>query len=482
MRTWFLRTLVATSCLFALHTTLVAQGLRKLSGTVFNEEQKSFMQAHREKLENFDDSMSRGIIEIPLKIHVVRKSDASGTVTIPEVLDAIRHLNAQFLPIYIRFVALDDYNYINNDALHNFTKEQENELGKYDVNKVINIYIVGTIKQDKASYCAYTYPPGNRNRDRIFIAQKCFIDNVSLVRQMGHYLGLYPTHGTDDEKRSEETVDGKNCKDAGDEICDTPADPRLDGRAVDGRCEYIGQGQDAQSKFYRPMIENFMSDNPRLACVNKFSRQQYARMLYTALNIRNYLEFPKNPNAQKQQKALEKEYGIDGEVAMLVGNLIPPAELDGNIYKILATYAGGLEYKLNITNSKKCYIYVLEGDSLRGVQLLYPKAGDKVYFEDKKVTFSVPSSGKILQMDDASMGSNYLCVLFSKKQLPIADMIKKMNEIEDSRLSLMQRFYKLQSNDIVAIKDLQYSNAATKVTGITSDEYIVPIFIEYYQE
>jgi hypothetical protein len=467
-------------CLCCPFLSFSQMGLRKLSATVWAEEHKLFMAAHKEKLKTFNDSISRGMLELPLKIHIVRKSDASGSVSVSEVEEAVSHLNQQFLPMYTRFTPLEDYNYLDDDKFYAFNKNVEAELcDKKDINNVINIYIVGTITGDKNNFCAYTYPPSNRNKDRIIIAQKCFVDKASLIRQMAHYFSLYPTHGPEEEKRSAETVDGKNCKETGDEICDTPADPKLDGRSVDGRCDYIGQVQDGTSKFYRPMIDNFVCDNPRLGCVNKFTRQQYARMLYAAINIRNYLQFPKSN--KKNTKALEAEYGIDGEVIIQINSAIMSSKLERNLYKATNNYSAGSVYKISINNNKQGYIYILEGDSVRGINLVYPQKGDKLFFDNQKHSFTYPKDP--LLVDNQHIGTNYICVLFSKKQLPMTEMIKKLNALTEPRKNIMQKFYMLYGGDIVASHYLNYDDKGSmKVSGLTNERTIAPVWIEYKQD
>lgn len=458
-------------------------GLNKLSGTVITEENKSFMATHRENIQFFDDSTSRGVLEFPIKIHWVKKSDNSTPLTVAQLHEAIKKLNDNFLPIYIRFIPLPDYNYINSDYFFQYDKSKEEELVKASnaIDKVINLYLVGSIKGDNGSCNAYTYlPMPKNNKDRIFITQKALIDGASLTRQIGHYLSLYPTHGPHEKDRTEELADGSNCKTTGDEICDTPADPRLDGRMVNTHCEYIGNIQDGNSKFFRPTLDNFMSDNPRLSCVNKFTRQQYARMLYAALNIRNYIQFPKSNFSAKQRKAMEESYGLTGEVVVMTNGYAAPCELERNLYRVNTKLFAGTGIKLNISNQTKTYIYVLEGDNQRGVTLHYPIKGDKIYFNETVKTFEVPSQGNSIFVDDLEADRNYIAVLYSKKQLPIADVVKKINEVKDDK-NILQKIYYVLGDEIVTMNDLTYEKGSLKVTGLTSERSIVPIFIEYVQ-
>lgn len=473
------------ACTLLLCAHSASAQLKKPSATEFTEEQKTYITGHREGIKMFDDSTARAVIEIPVKVHIVRKSDGTGNVTFNDVDTALTHLNEQFLPIYIRFIALPDFNYLNSDYFYQFDKTKEEELClKNEVPKTINLFVVGTIKnapEDKGTFNAYTYPPSNRPKDRLFIASKNLRDKVSLVRQMGHYLALYPTHGTHPTDRTEELVNGRNCTTTGDEICDTPADPRLTGQLVDGRCEYSGTLEDGEKKYYRPLIDNFMSDNPRTACVERFTRQQYARMLYAATNMRNYLAFPKIALTKKQLKAMEENYGINGESILLVnGQSINASQLDRNTF-LLPNISVGSQLRLQITNHRKAYIYVLEGNATRGATLVYPQKGDKLFFEDQSITFSAPANDKNFTINDKTKSTNHICILFSKEQLNIQDYLKKINNAPNTSLNLLQRIYYVLGHNIVATNDLLYESKGNqfKVSGLTAERTIVPIFIQF---
>lgn len=62
-----------------------------------------------------------------------------------------------------------------------------------------------------------------------------------IAHELGHALGLYHTHesnlvANDGSETSEEFVDGSNCCEGGDLVCDTPADPNT--------CGNLGNGSD----------------------------------------------------------------------------------------------------------------------------------------------------------------------------------------------------------------------------------------------
>lgn len=469
--------------LLALASTATAQYGRggyghRLSGTTFTEETKAYWAPHRDKLKSYNDSLPRGIREYPIKVHILRASDGTGAISVEEIKAAMSNLNAHFLRANIRFIPLDDYNYINNDTYLKYAKDMENELATtHDVPGVINLYVVKSIKTEKGTINAYTYPPSGTPLDRIFISQKALVNKVSLVREMGHYFALYPTHGPDEDQRSEEYVNGSNCATAGDEICDTPADPRLTPDMIDERCDFMGLHKDGNAKFYRPLTNNFMCDNNRMSCVNSFTRQQYARIMYAAENFRTYLSFPKLPFTKKQIKDLEDRYGIAAQVTFRVDGQPLPTKLEQNLYVAMRPASGGSQLQLDIANERKCYLYVLEGDTSRNVELIYPKNSDKQSFNDEKSQISVPGTG-VWSVDKKS-GANYVLVLFSKKQLPMEDLLKSMNSEEDRKLTPIQRLYKLYGEHIAALHDVSYPSNSPGVTGIAAERYIVPVFIQY---
>lgn len=452
----------------------------RLSGTAFTEENKTYWAPHRDKVKTYNDSSARGMREYPIKIHILRAADGTGSISVDEVQAAMAKLNANFLKAFIRFIPLEDYNYINNDDYLKFQKVLEEELTKlYDVPGVINLYIVKSIKTDKGTFNAYTYPPGGLPADRVFITQKALANGVSLTREMAHYFSLYPTQGPDDTKRSEELVNGSNCETTGDEICDTPADPKLTPDMIDERCDFQGLHKDGNAKFYRPLTNNFMCENTRVTCVNSFTRQQYRRIMYAAENFRTYLAFPKQPFSKKQLKDIEDRYGISANATVKVDGTPLSFKLDQNLYVSTRTVAGGSSLSVEITNNRKCYIYVIEGDTARAVELIYPKVknGDKQFFEDQKTQFTAPAAGSITI--DRKGGANYIALLFSKKQLPLDDLMQQLNSEEETELNLMQRLYKVFGQHIAAMHEVTYSPSELKVSGIAAERYVVPIFIQY---
>ncbi len=154
---------------------------------------------------------------------------------------------------------------------------------KYARKDYINLFLVDSITIEGLSYYGYTFFPGDTLHSAIFLRKTNASGNY-LTTLLGNYFGLLNTHET---RGGIERVDESNCRDAGDYICDTWADPGLI-ENVDGDCLYTGAFRDPNGDFYVPSVANLMSDsNDQCKCV--FSMEQYRRMKFNYMKYRNGL-------------------------------------------------------------------------------------------------------------------------------------------------------------------------------------------------
>lgn len=205
-----------------------------------------------------------------------------------ELENAITNLNTTFGNAFMEFFLCDGINYINNDSFYHFKSSQEQALVEANnVSGVINIYFTETIENtSKESVCGYTY--SKKNYDVIVMQNGCAGNDSSLAHELGHYFSLIHTHGTDNTCMTNEMVNGNNCSSDGDQICDTPADPKLTIKNFNNFCRYIGTETDSNGDPYTPDTKNIMSYSMK-GCHSHFSEQQLARMYAYFMTTKNYL-------------------------------------------------------------------------------------------------------------------------------------------------------------------------------------------------
>ena len=225
---------------------------------------------------------------VPLKYHIISFSDSSGGVDSNDVLNEINNLNQKFDLAGISFEHCGSINFIYSDHYASFERQEDEIIcNANDVPNVVNIYLVPELykMQDnqEVQLCGYTYYFGDYNR--LIIRNSCAINGSSLAHELGHYFSLLHTHET---SLGEELVQRVNCAQAGDELCDTPADPGLSEDNVTQSCFYIGNEVDASGEAYSPDTENIMSYS-RKTCRTSFTSEQIERINNYFFGYRNYL-------------------------------------------------------------------------------------------------------------------------------------------------------------------------------------------------
>ena len=177
-------------------------------------------------------------VYVPIKFHLVGKDDGSRRVNESNVLDMLCATNTDFADQNIQFYIKGDFNYIDNDAV--FDNHQQTQRGIMTFskdNQALNVFLLERVSQNPfvGGYYTSLY-------DWIVIRNSDVNSSYVLTHEIGHFFSLpHPFQGWDAEGFQpteagqmapvtspggipSEKADGSNCEDAGDFICDTPAD------------------------------------------------------------------------------------------------------------------------------------------------------------------------------------------------------------------------------------------------------------------
>ncbi len=225
---------------------------------------------------------------LPIQAFIFTPDNGVGGLSVTALQSAIKTLNANFAGLNVEFSVCSPTNVITSSHFYNYSSSSEAELtSKYYVPNTINVYFVGSI--DAKGYAGYSYLPAGPD----FIVLDYNHSNTStFTHEMGHFFGLYHTHGKGNCETTDELVNDPNCFSTGDDVSDTPADPNLagincNGRLVGNNCDFIAPLKDAKGALYSPQVNNFMSFAPN-ACRTRFTLGQFARMDYYLKNVSNY--------------------------------------------------------------------------------------------------------------------------------------------------------------------------------------------------
>jgi hypothetical protein len=173
---------------------------------------------------------------IPIKAHILRKSDGTGGLSLADLNTALAQINRYYINVGsgVQFYFCGTPNYINNTAFYDYDNTEETALcSANDVTNAINIYFPNSILFGSLAVSGYAYFPSTLSvTNRIFVQSLYATDTRTLTHELGHYFNLLHTFqsSTDANQTNREYVtrdvfQGANCATKGDLLCDTPADP-----------------------------------------------------------------------------------------------------------------------------------------------------------------------------------------------------------------------------------------------------------------
>ena len=281
-----------------------AQNINNFCGTEVPENYFNSMDEKREILENYEkkyyqlkaNKTSTAITNVPVKIHIVTQANGTSAISASDIIAEIEEANSYLVNSFLEMNICDDINYIADNNLYAFDTDEQGSLYSHNQPDILNIYFVESITSGGNGICGYTYLPGSSNQyyDVIVMDNQCTTnaDGDTLLHEFGHHWNLIHTHGVQNGTLTTELVSGSNCSSGGDRICDTPADPQLNGSNVSNvSCVYTGNDTDAQGQFFDPDTSNIMSYSPQ-SCTNSLTNGQYARMYAGYHTFKSYYECP----------------------------------------------------------------------------------------------------------------------------------------------------------------------------------------------
>lgn len=224
------------------------------------------------------------ITYIPIRPHIVRKSDGTGGYPLANLNNVMALTNKQYLQsgtgIQFYFAGTTP-DYIDNDGLYDqYEQYGERAFNGRDANNALNQYYVHN------GPGPYAYLPDANNvintRSVLPDATNDFdMGNRIIPHELGHNFNLLHTF---DSSYGNELVTrgaGANCATAGDLVCDTPADPwgrfpNTTDCIVACPPSYTCTFRDSQNNTYTPSLTNIMSYY--VPCIYDFTPGQVERM------------------------------------------------------------------------------------------------------------------------------------------------------------------------------------------------------------
>ena len=217
-----------------------------------------------------------GPFYLKIYVHVIRRSDGTGGPTLEQIEQGLEFLDTDYNPHNIFFVHPCAIDYIDNDDYFEDTGDYIFEVNNHQDG--IDIYLfdetataggkangVGESSEFWVSGTFWLTPFG------------FLVPSHVMSHEMGHVINLWHTHHGVESNGCEELVDGSNCEDCGDEVCDTPADTHLNFDVDADDCEWDDTDFDSNGDQLNPNTHLIMSYT-HMDCMEYFTEGQGQRM------------------------------------------------------------------------------------------------------------------------------------------------------------------------------------------------------------
>jgi len=313
-------------CLFAAFQ-MQGQQTRGVCGTTIADQAESTtrLRANIAKVAGGQAVLERNVTQyVPIHFHLVGDATGAGKHKERLVLDQLCHLNEFYAPLGMRFYlkphptyGLFDYSINNNNVYSNQSNSLLMQSRRHQ--NAINVFVVdepGNDNQQPGQVLGYYSPTPDW-----LVMRKTEVNgtgNGTLDHEMGHFFSLrHPHYGWEGDPFDTadpswpiaptysppepygailtELVDGSNCEDAADLICDTPPDYNFGFGWPN--CNYTLPAKDPAGALVNPMETNIMGYF--IGCDYVFTQMQQDIVLADReTSDRNYLDNSFAPAAE----------------------------------------------------------------------------------------------------------------------------------------------------------------------------------------
>ncbi len=145
------------------------------------------------------------------------------------------------------------------------------------------------------------------------------------------------------------------------------------------------------------------------------------------------------------------------------------------LYRTLVPYTSGTRFRIYISNNQPAYVYAISTDLSNEITKIFPyEEGISAALTDKKSDVAIPDEDHFIEFDNKP-GKDLLCVLYSRDELNINDLVQKISAQQGS---FSERIFKVIGDKIVDPKNIAFSKENISFEGFSKGKSIVPMMVE----
>ena len=254
---------------------------------------------------------------------------------------------------------------------------------------------------------------------------------------------------------------------------------------------HVGKSFSYAKEFWRPR-EAYSTDLPGQAlCVVGYDDKKYGGA-FEVMNSRGtewgnegFIWIPYNDfiNYTRQAFSLymipaknsvsELSGGVQLEMVSGSGNMDLEAIKPG-YYKIKYSYPSGTQFKIKVLNHSTGFLYVFASDLTQEIFELFPPDLTSAAFS-REASFYVPDEDTPIEIDE-TIGTDYLCVLFSKEDLDISNIY---SQIQAASGSFQEKINTVLKDKLVPADQINFKFSEADFLVRETDKTVVALIIEH---
>ena len=150
-----------------------------------------------------------------------------------------------------------------------------------------------------------------------------------------------------------------------------------------------------------------------------------------------------------------------------------------SVYQTSQPYRSGTRFRIYISNNEPAYVYAISTDLSNEVTKIFPyESGISAALTDKKNNVAIPDEDHFIEFDNKS-GKDFLCVLYSKTELDIDNIIKQVGSEEGT---FSERVFKVIGTQMVDPKHVEFSKDRIAFRGFSKGKSLVSMMVELEHE
>ncbi len=144
------------------------------------------------------------------------------------------------------------------------------------------------------------------------------------------------------------------------------------------------------------------------------------------------------------------------------------------VYQTANAYTSGTEFRIYISNNQPAYVYAISSDLSNADNVLFPSGNVSAALTYKKNVFTIPAEDSLIAFDDRP-GKDFLCVLYSRAELKINDIIAK---IHGEQGTFNERIFKVVGSRMVDPANVRFDNQQIAFQGVSGGKDIIALMVE----